>query len=80
MNIVMVVTGPLTVLIQDCDAVYIDGVAFSWVLSMVISNVRELTIGTGSFALEPTASNIGEHGPGMMVGILHGVYTTTNSY
>lgn len=64
----MVVPGPLSVTIQNCDTVSVEGLAFSWLLSMDVANVRELSLGGGSFSLEPTAANVGEHGPGMSVG------------
>lgn len=65
----MVVPGPLSVTIQNCNTVSVEGLAFSWLLSMDVANVRELFLGGGSFSLEPTAANVGENGPGMSVGI-----------
>lgn len=55
--------------IKNCDVVSFEGEAFSWLLSMEISNVRKLQLGKGSFTLDPTAANVGEHGPGMTVSI-----------
>ncbi|XP_013147263.1 PREDICTED: uncharacterized protein LOC106110097 [Papilio polytes] len=61
------IKGPLSVSIKNCDVVSFEGEAFSWLLSMEISNVRKLQLGKGSFTLDPTAANVGEHGPGMTV-------------
>ncbi|KOB66879.1 Uncharacterized protein OBRU01_20628 [Operophtera brumata] len=66
----MSLKGPLSVTIQNCGTVSVEGLAFSWLLSMDVANVRELSLGAGSFSLEPTAANVGEHGPGMSVVLL----------
>ncbi|XP_026500739.2 uncharacterized protein LOC113404157 [Vanessa tameamea] len=61
------IKGPLSVTIRDCDYVSLEGRAFSWLLSIKIDNVRHLQLGPGTFMLDPTAANVGEHGPGMTV-------------
>lgn len=53
--------------IKNCDFVSIEGEAFSWLLTMSISNVHKMELGKGSFMLDPTADNVGAHGPGMSV-------------
>lgn len=55
--------------IRNCDYVYLEGKVFSWLLFISIDNVRELRLGVGTFVLDPTAANVGEHGPGMSVRI-----------
>ncbi|XP_068620239.1 uncharacterized protein [Battus philenor] len=61
------IKGPLSVSIKNCDYVSFEGEAFSWLLSMEITDVRKLELGRGSFTLDPTSANVGEHGPGMSV-------------
>ncbi|CAK1588085.1 unnamed protein product [Parnassius mnemosyne] len=61
------IRGPLSVSIKNCDFVSLEGEAFSWLLSMDISNIRKLQLGPRSFMLDPTAANVGVHGPGMTV-------------
>ncbi|CAH0703735.1 unnamed protein product [Spodoptera exigua] len=61
------IKGPLSVTIENCDTVSTEGQAFSWLLNMNITNVGSLQLGPGSFTLDPTASNVGEHGPGMSI-------------
>lgn len=63
------ISGPLSVTIRNCNYVSLEGEAFSWLLSMSISNVSALTLSPGAFTLDPTATNVGEHGPGMSVSI-----------
>lgn len=54
--------------IRDCDYVSVEGKAFSWLLTISIEDVQSLELGAAAFLLDPTAANVGEHGPGMMVG------------
>ncbi|XP_026742153.1 uncharacterized protein LOC113504185 [Trichoplusia ni] len=61
------IKGPLSVTIKNCESVSTEGQAFSWLLNMNISNVRTLQLGPGSFTLDPSAGNVGEHGPGMSI-------------
>lgn len=61
------IKGPLSVTINNCESVYTEGPAFSWLLNMNITNVKYLTLGAGSFKLDSTAGNVGEHGPGMSI-------------
>lgn len=53
--------------IRDCEYVSVEGQAFSWLLTISIADVRSLELGAESFMLDPTAANVGEHGPGMTV-------------
>ncbi|XP_028171768.1 uncharacterized protein LOC114361052 [Ostrinia furnacalis] len=59
--------GPLSVTIRHCDRVSIEGDAFSWLLKLRITDVGTLVLSPGAFTLEPTAGNVGEHGPGMSI-------------
>ncbi|XP_049885244.1 uncharacterized protein LOC126380079 [Pectinophora gossypiella] len=61
------IRGPLSVMITECDYVSVEGTAFSWLLMMNMSNIRHLEVGPESFTLDPTAANVGEHGPGMLI-------------
>ncbi|XP_045510345.1 uncharacterized protein LOC123705555 [Colias croceus] len=61
------IKGPLSVTLKDCQHVSIESEAFSWLLSINIDNVGQLQLGSGSFMLDPTAANVGEHGPGMTI-------------
>ncbi|CAH0684523.1 unnamed protein product [Chilo suppressalis] len=61
------IRGPLTVTINNCDYVSMEGDAFSWLLKISISNAQNLSLSTGTFTLDPTAANVGEHGPGMSI-------------
>lgn len=63
------IPGPLSVTIKNCESVSTEGPAFSWLLNMNITDVTSLQLGAGSFKLDPTAGNVGEHGPGMSVSI-----------
>ncbi|XP_037299918.1 uncharacterized protein LOC119190851 isoform X1 [Manduca sexta] len=65
------VQGPLSVTIKNCDFVFLEGEVFSWLLSISVINVRKLVLGKGSFALDPTAANVGQHGPGMSVELVN---------
>lgn len=62
--------GPLSVSFEDCDYVSLDGRTFSWLLSLKIFGVRLLQLAPEAFMLDPTAANVGEHGPGMMVSLV----------
>lgn len=64
------VPGPMSVNITACEAVTVEGDTFSWLLNMAIANVRDLKLGSGSFSLDPTAANVGDHGPGMSVSMI----------
>lgn len=64
---IFIFPGPLSVTIRNCDYVSLQGEAFSWLLFIHIENVRHLELGVGTFVLDPTAANVGEHGPGMSV-------------
>lgn len=68
-NIYSLIPGPLSVTIENCETVSTEGQAFSWLLNMNITNVGTMQLGPGSFTLDPSASNVGEHGPGMSVSI-----------
>lgn len=57
--------------IKNCESVSTEGQAFSWLLNMNITNVHTLQLGPGSFTLDPSAGNVGEHGPGMSVSIVY---------
>lgn len=72
------ISGPVSVAINNCDYVFIEGQAFSWLLSANIQNVRELKLGSGAFVLDPTAANIGEHGPGLTVSIFFTIKISTS--
>ncbi|XP_032527645.2 uncharacterized protein LOC116777939 [Danaus plexippus] len=61
------IKGPLSVSFEDCDYVSLDGRTFSWLLSLKIFGVRLLQLAPEAFMLDPTAANVGEHGPGMMI-------------
>ncbi|CAH4038682.1 unnamed protein product [Pieris brassicae] len=61
------IKGPLSVTIEHCTYVSIESEAFSWLLSISISNIGKLQLRSGSFTLDPTAANVGEHGPGMTI-------------
>ncbi|VVC90676.1 unnamed protein product [Leptidea sinapis] len=61
------IKGPLSVAIEECQQVSIDTEAFSWLLSITIVNVTQLRLHEGTFVLDPSASNVGEHGPGMTI-------------
>ncbi|XP_045784555.1 uncharacterized protein LOC123880466 [Maniola jurtina] len=61
------IKGPLSVGIRDVKMVTLGAEAFSWLLSVDIENVNKLTLGTAAFMLDPTAANVGEHGPGMSI-------------
>ncbi|XP_063546440.1 uncharacterized protein LOC134754209 [Cydia strobilella] len=61
------IKGPLSVSIRDCDYVKLEGAAFSWLLTMSISNVRQLQLNSRAFKLDRSAANVGEHGPGMTI-------------
>ncbi|KAJ0183669.1 hypothetical protein K1T71_000092 [Dendrolimus kikuchii] len=63
------IKGPLSVTINNCETVSIEGDAFSWLLNMNITDVRKLDLGQGAFMLDPTAANVGDHGPGMTIEI-----------
>ncbi|CAK1554739.1 unnamed protein product [Leptosia nina] len=63
------IKGPLSVTIKDCQQVSIESEAFSWLLSISIDNVTQLHLSSGSFMLDSTAANVGEHGPGMTIKI-----------
>lgn len=63
------ISGPLTVAIRDTKVVYLESNAFSWLLMMEISNVNQLNLSPEVFMLDPSAANVGEHGPGMSVSI-----------
>lgn len=71
------ITGPLSVKINNCNTVSVEGLAFSWLLKLEVTNVKQLLLGAGSFTLEPTAANVGEHGPGMSVGIQNSIFIRT---
>lgn len=64
------IAGPLTATFRDCDHVSVEGAAFSWLLSMSIADVRQLELSSEAFMLDPTAANVGEHGPGMTVSLV----------
>uniref|UniRef100_A0A2A4J7X1 Uncharacterized protein n=2 Tax=Heliothis virescens TaxID=7102 RepID=A0A2A4J7X1_HELVI len=66
-NAFLNIKGPLSVTIENCETVSTEGPAFSWLLYMNITNVGTLQLGPGSFTLDPSASNVGEHGPGMSI-------------
>jgi hypothetical protein len=51
--------------------VKLEGAAFSWLLTMSISNVRQLQLNSGAFKLDRSAANVGEHGPGMTVSMIN---------
>ncbi|KAI8430608.1 hypothetical protein MSG28_000821 [Choristoneura fumiferana] len=61
------IKGPLSVTIRDSDFVAVEGPAFSWLLTMSISNVQQLQLNSGAFMLDPSAANVGVHGPGMTI-------------
>lgn len=63
------IPGPLSVTLTNCQSVSTEGQGFSWLLNMNITNVGTLQLGPGSFTLDPSAGNVGEHGPGMSVSI-----------
>ncbi|CAH2266071.1 jg3138, partial [Pararge aegeria aegeria] len=58
---------PLSVSINSCEKVTLGSEAFSWLLSIAIENVELLVLRTAAFNLDPTAANVGEHGPGMTI-------------
>lgn len=63
------VIGPMSVNINRCDVVTVEGDTFSWLINIEITDVYELYLGIGSFSLDPSAANVGDHGPGMSVSI-----------
>lgn len=62
-------SGPLSVTIQDTKIVNLESNAFSWLLKMEVSNVTQLNLSPEVFMLDPSAANVGDHGPGMSVSI-----------
>ncbi|XP_072931291.1 uncharacterized protein [Epargyreus clarus] len=61
------IKGPLSIEIKNCNTVILEGEALSWLLMINITNVRKLQLSDGSFTLDSTAGNVGEHGPGMSI-------------
>ncbi|XP_023933876.2 uncharacterized protein LOC112042904 [Bicyclus anynana] len=61
------IKGPLSLSINACQTVTVGGEAFSWLLSIIIENVEQLKLKPSAFTLDPTAANVGEHGPGMSI-------------
>lgn len=55
--------------VKNCQLVTFGKEAFSWLLALHVQNVGQLQLVSGTFALDPTAENIGMHGPGMTVSI-----------
>ncbi|KAM3968579.1 uncharacterized protein ACR2FA_011828 [Aphomia sociella] len=67
-NTFMHIAGPLSVNIKNCYRVTLEGTAFSWLLEMNISDVRELMLGPQSFMREHTSQSQGfNHGPDMKI-------------
>lgn len=63
------ISGPLSVAIRDANVVNLESNAFSWLLMMEVSNVNSLNLSPEVFMLDPSAANVGDHGPGMSVSI-----------
>ncbi|CAH2036093.1 unnamed protein product, partial [Iphiclides podalirius] len=61
------INGPLSVSVKNCKVVTFGTQAFSWLLDLYVENVTKLTLYPNTFALDPTADNIGDHGPGMTI-------------
>lgn len=68
-RIISFIAGPLSVAIRNGNVVTLESNAFSWLLRMEVSNINQLHLSPEVFMLDPSAANVGDHGPGMSVSI-----------
>ncbi|XP_053624728.1 uncharacterized protein LOC128683297 [Plodia interpunctella] len=66
-NAFMNIKGPLSVNITNCDRTSLEGPAFSWLLEMNISNVRQLDLTPEVFMRDLAAKPGTKHGPDMKI-------------
>ncbi|XP_013189277.1 uncharacterized protein LOC106133938 [Amyelois transitella] len=66
-NAFVQIKGPLSVNITNCDRASLEGPAFSWLLEMNISNVRQLDLAPEVFMRDLAANPGTKHGPDMKI-------------